>query len=114
MRAFTFLRNGTRAADLKEKWRKDQPLTIQEGGSAAPLEQPSQEKAQNLREGGKLIGGGCLTFLASQFSYEGLQYSRGADIKTALPRKGHPCKFGFQVAGTRRTLVTLCYACCSL
>ena len=69
MLAFSFLRNATRALKIKEQWKIDKPLQINEGGCVAPLTaEMLKTKATDLRDGRKYIGLGCLGQISNELS----------------------------------------------
>jgi hypothetical protein len=71
MLSVAWLRPGQPARTLKDAWSKDTPLTIKEGGCAAPISHESWREI--TAAGGRSYGAlGCLSFVHPDFSMPGL------------------------------------------
>ena len=78
MNSFFFLRHDMRAARAKKQWDKDEPLTLEQGGTMGSIHQWSpEERSKTLRQkpGSKIQALGCLTQLANDLSCPSLTIS---------------------------------------
>ena len=89
MLTFTWLRRGTSARDCKDAWMKEQPLTLQEGGTTTALSAENFEiKKDNLKEKkGCLQGLGNLSWLSNELAIPGARqtFRQSSCIPTVLP-----------------------------